>query len=86
MAIPIARMQACGRFHVPGVRESLTGYHVRSALDLLGPIQRATVEGYLRTGCQGKRPPPSTINALRDAILETVRNAKRATPEGAARL
>ena len=44
MPIPIAQMQACGRFHVPGVREPVTGYHVRSALGLLDPMQRATVE------------------------------------------
>jgi hypothetical protein len=86
MAIPIARMQGCGRFHVPGVREPVTGYHVRHALGLLDPRQRATVEGYLRTGCEGKPPPASTLDALREAVLETVRNAKRATPEGAARL
>jgi hypothetical protein len=49
-------------------------------------MQRATVEGYLRTGCEGKPPPASTLEALRDAVLETVRNANRATPEGAARL
>jgi hypothetical protein len=86
MAIPIARMQACGQFHVPGIREPVTGYHVRSALGLLDPMQRATLEGYLRTGCEGKPPPASTLEALRDAVLETVRNANRATPEGAARL
>ena len=86
MAIPIAQMQACGKFHVPGVRESVTGYHVRNALSLLDPIQRVTVEGYLRTGCEGKPPPASTLEALRDAILETVRNAKRVVPEGTTRL
>lgn len=86
MAIPIARMQACGHFHVPGVREPVTGYHVRSALGLLDPMQRASVEGYLRTGCEGKPPPASTLEALRDAVLETVRNAKRVVPEGTTRL
>ena len=85
MAIPIARMQACGRFHVPGVREPVTGYHVRHALGLLDPRQRATVEGYLRTGCEGKPPPASTLDALREAVLETVRNAKRAVHEGTIR-
>ena len=40
MAIPICRMQACGRFHVPRVREPVTGYLVRHALGLLDPMLR----------------------------------------------
>jgi hypothetical protein len=48
-------------------------------------MQRATVEGYLRTGCEGMAPPASTLDALRAAVLDTVRNAKRAVPEGTIR-
>jgi hypothetical protein len=85
MPIPISRMQASGRFHVPGVREPVTGYHVRQALDLLDPAERMAVEGYLTANGEGKLPPQATLRALREAVVETVQNGKRICPEGQTR-
>jgi len=85
MAIPVSQMQPTGDFHVPGVREPVTGYHVREALGLLDPCHRAAVEGYLKACGEGVLPSEATLCALREAVLETVRNGKRATPEGATR-
>ncbi len=85
MPIPISQMQASGRFRVPGVREPVTSYHVREALDLLDPMQRLAVEGYLKTDCEGKLPPEATLQALREAVMETVQNGKRVVPEGTTR-
>jgi len=85
MAIPVSQMQPTGDFHVPGVREPVTGYHVREALALLDPCHRAVVEGYLKASGEGVLPSEETLCALRAAVLETVRNAKRAVPEGTIR-
>ena len=85
MPIPISRMQATGRFHVPGVREPVTGYHVRKALDLLDPMRRLAVEGYLKVNCEGKLPPEGTLQALREAVVETVQNGQRVSLEGETR-
>ena len=85
MPIPISQMQASGCFHVPGVRESVSGYHVREALGLLDPMQRLVVEGYLKENCEGKQPPEATLQALREAVVETVQNGKRVSPIGETR-
>jgi len=85
MPTPISQMQATGRFHVPGVREPVTGYHVRQALDLLDPRQRLAVEGYLKANCDGNLPPKATLQALREAVVETAQNGKRVSPEGETR-
>jgi hypothetical protein len=78
-------MQASGRFHVPGVREPVTGYHVRQALGLLDPTERSAVEGYLKANCEGSAPTEATLQALREAVVETVQNGKRICPEGQTR-
>ena len=85
MVIPVSQMQPTGDFHVPGVREPVTGYHVREALALLDPCHRVAVEGYLKASGEGVLPPDETLCALRKAVLETVRNGKRITPQGATR-
>ena len=85
MAIPVSQMQPTGDFYVPGVREPVTGYRVREALGLLDPCHRAAVEGYLKACGEGVLPSEETLCALREAVLETMRNGNRATPEGATR-
>lgn len=85
MVIPIVRLQGVGRFHVPGLREPVTGYHVRRALPQLEPRARSAVQQYLDRGGAGELPPEAALNALREAVVETVLNGERATPDGATR-
>ena len=85
MAIPVARMQGVGKFHVPGLREPVTGYHVRRALPQLEPHARLAVQEYLDRGGAGGLPPEKALRALREAVVETVLNGRRASPEGEAR-
>jgi hypothetical protein len=85
MAIPVAKMQGVGAFHVPGLREPVTGYHVRRALPQLEPCARSAVQQYLDRGGKGKPPPDEVLRALREAVVVTVLNGRRAAPEGEAR-
>ncbi|MCL4466229.1 MAG: hypothetical protein M1389_09405, partial [Chloroflexi bacterium] len=72
MAIPVSQLQATGDFHVPGVCEPITGYHVREALGFLDPYHRAAVEGYLKACGEGALPSEEALWALRGAVLQIV--------------
>lgn len=85
MAIPVSQLQPTGDFYVPGVREPVTGYHVHEALGLLDPCHRAAVEGYLKACGEGVLPSEETLCALREAVLQSVRNGKRVAPRGETR-
>lgn len=85
MAIPVVRMQGVGRFTVPGLREPVTGYHVRRALPRLEPGVRAAVQAYLDRGGEGALPPEAVLRVLGEAIVATVLNELRAVPEGTTR-
>jgi hypothetical protein len=85
MVIPVSQMQPTGDFHVPGVCEPVTGYHVREALGLLDPYHRAAVEGYLKACGEGVLPSEETLCVLKEAVLQTVRNGKRVAPRGETR-
>ena len=85
MAIPVVRLQGVGRFRVPGLREPVSGYHVRQALPQLEPRARSAVQQYLDRGGAGELPPESALDALREAVVEAVLNGERAAPSGATR-
>ena len=82
MVFRVEALMPCGAFHVPGLREPVTGYHVRAALENLHPRERCLVEAYLANEGRGSLPPPSALAALRQAVLETVHNGQPAASRG----
>lgn len=87
MAIPIARVQACGHFHVPGVMEARDGPPRPECAGPAGSDAEGCSGRLLENRLRGGEPPSaSTLEALRDAVLETVRNATRVAPKGTTRL
>lgn len=80
MAIPVFKLQACGRFHVPGARQLLTGRDVQRAVCELPPEYRIQVETYIRSGESKVLPPAPALQALKEAMLAIARNEEQATP------
>jgi len=85
MAIPVFKLQASGRFRVPGTRHLVSGREVRRAVRELPFQYRAAVEAYIRSDGAGALPPAPALQALKRAVLKAAQNGKRATPEGATR-
>ena len=82
MVIPIRELQATGEYRIPGMRETVTGYHVRQAVKRLTRRDRHAIQRYIAGGGHGKLPPGQALEALREAVVEGLSNGKRTTPKG----
>ena len=80
MPTPVFQMQGSGAFHVPGLRETISGYHVHQALDSLPRFHRSAVQRYLRTGGLSTLPPSESLQALKLALIETLEQKRRDSP------
>ena len=86
MVIPIRELQPTGEYHLPGMREPVTAYHVRLAVKRLATRDRHAIQRYIGGGGQGKLPPGPALEALRAAVEECLLSGKRTAPKGSSPL